>query len=124
MVDDNKLQRQIHKRMVEQAGYQCDVAASGAQAIELVQKHSYSLILMDLMMGELDGWSTSKSIKMALLQTVGPQGMPRIVAVTGMLVDEKVISECTAAGMEEIIQKPVSSGMLKKVLSNYMGDNT
>jgi len=123
VVDDNKLQRQIHKRMVEQAGFQCDVASSGPQAIEMVQKHSYSLILMDLMMGDTDGWSTSKTIRKILLQTVGYGGLPRIIAVTGLHVDSKLISECAAAGMDEILQKPVSPAILNRILSKYAGQS-
>jgi len=121
VVDDNKLQRQIHKRMAEQAGFQCDVAASGPQAIEMVQKHSYSLILMDLMMGDTDGWTTSKTIRKILLQTVGHAALPKIIAVTGLQVDSKLISECAAAGMDDILQKPVSPTILNKILSTYAG---
>lgn len=121
VVDDNKLQRQIHKRMVEQAGFQCDVASSGPQAIEMVQKHSYSLIMMDLMMGDTDGWSTSKTIRKILLQTIEYVGLPKIIAVTGLQVDSKLISECAAAGMADILQKPVSPAVLNKILSNYAG---
>lgn len=119
VVDDNKLQRQIHKRMVEKAGFQCDVAPSGAQAIEMVQKHSYQLILMDLMMGGMDGWATSKAIRKTLFQSVGRSGIPIVVAVTGLRVDDKLTSDCHAAGMDDILQKPVSPAMLGKVFSNY-----
>jgi len=119
VVDDNKLQRQIHKRMVEQAGFPCDTASGGTQAIEMVRKHSYSLILMDLMMGDMDGWSTSRTVRRELLQTVGHQGLPRIIAVTGMQVDSEITKECVDAGMEDIIPKPVSPAILNKLLSDY-----
>jgi len=125
VVDDNKLQRLVHKRMVEQAGFTCDIAVSGAQALEMVRdgEHAYSLILMDLMMEGTDGWTASKLIRQALLPRVGHVGLPRIVAVTGMKIDTKLISECAEAGMADIIQKPVSASGLSRVLSNYANES-
>jgi len=123
VVDDNKLQRLVHKRMVEQAGFQCDIALSGAQAVEMAREHSYSLILMDLMMEGIDGWTTSKLIRKALLPKVGHTGLPRIVAVTGMQIDTKLIDECADAGMADIVQKPVSATSLNRLLSNCAGES-
>jgi CheY-like chemotaxis protein len=121
VVDDNRLQRQIHKRMVDQAGFECDVASTGQQAIELVQKHSYSLILMDLVMSPADGWSTSRKIRTLLLQTLGCLSLPTIVAVTGLYVDDKLVQECKDAGMDDVVQKPVSPTILHRVLSRHAG---
>jgi len=121
VVDDNRLLRQIHKRMVEQAGFPCDVASSALQALEMVQKHSYSLILMDLMMEGMDGWSGAKAIRQKMLQTVGYSGIPKIVAATGLHIDSKLIDECTEAGMDDIIHKPVSPAVLTKLLNRYAG---
>jgi CheY-like chemotaxis protein len=118
VVDDNKLQRQIHKRMVDQAGFECDVATSGSQAIDMVTKHAYSLILMDLMMGDTDGWSTATKIRTLVRQTLGEENLPKIVAVTGLHIDSKLIHKCSLSGMETIIQKPVSQNVLRKLLSS------
>lgn len=120
VVDDNRLQRQIHKRMVEQAGFICDVAVSGEEAVEMVKKTPYSLILMDLVMAPMDGWNTSKKIRM--MEAVGVVGaLPKIVAVTGLQVDEKMVDKCKGSGMEEVMQKPVSPSLLTKVLTQHVG---
>jgi len=125
VVDDNKLQRQIHKRMVEQAGFKCDIAADGTQALEMAAANSYSLVLMDLMMGGTDGWSTSRRMRRQLLGAsggVGVDNLPRIVAVTGMHIDSKLIRECADAGMDDIIHKPVAPAVLNKLLSNHAAE--
>jgi len=124
IVDDNRLQRQIHQRMVEQAGYDCDVAFGGAQALELVEKHTYSLILMDLVMSPLDGWTTAKKIRSSLLQTIGFNSSTRIVAVTGLRVDDSLKKECTDSGMDEVVQKPISPAQLNKVLNKHTSQRT
>jgi len=121
VVDDNKLQSRIHGRMVEQAGVPCDITFSATEAIEMVQKYSYSLILMDLMMGDMDGWSGSKSIRKVLLKSIGHAGLPRIVAVTGLHIDAKLVGACADAGMDDIVQKPVSPAVLGTLLRKYAG---
>lgn len=120
VVDDNKLQGKIHKRMVEQAGFKCDVAASGAQAIEMAQETRYRLVLMDLMMAGRDGWSTARKIRKNSLSGADPIEPPRIVAVTGLHIDNKLIKECADAGMEDIIHKPVSPPVMTKLLSSFV----
>jgi len=117
VVDDNKLQRLIHKRMVEQGGFSCDVASSAVQAIEMVEKHSYSLILMDLMMSGMDGFEGAKNIRQLLMQSVG--SVPTILAVTGLEGDSVLVKQCKEAGMEDIIHKPVSTASLNKLLVKY-----
>jgi len=116
IVDDNNLQRLIHKRIVEQAGYDCDIAFSGIQALELVQKHSYSFILMDLIMSPMDGWTTAKKIKLYLIQSLGfSSSSPKIIAVTGLAIEENLIKQCKDAGMDDVLHKPISTTILKNV---------
>jgi len=107
--------------MVEQAGLDCDVASSAAQAIELVQKHVYALILMDLVMTPTDGWSISRKIRATLQHTLGTSPLPKIVAVTGLHMDEALLRSCAEVGMEEVVKKPISPAMLHKVLSKHAG---
>lgn len=120
IVDDNRLQRQIHKRMAEQAGYECDAVQDGAQALELIQKHSYYLVMMDLIMSPMDGWTAAKKIRTSLLLTLGfPSSLPKIVAVTGMQIDEQLSKQCKDAGMDEVVQKPINTELLNKVLHKH-----
>lgn len=116
IVDDNNLQRLIHKRIVEQAGYDCDIAFSGIQALELIQKHSYSFILMDLIMSPMDGWTTAKKIKLSLIQSLGfSSSSPKIIAVTGLAIEENLIKQCKDAGMDDVLHKPISTTILNNV---------
>lgn len=116
VVDDNKLQRTIHKRMVEKAGFCCDLAVNGDEAVAMARDTPYALILMDLMMEGDDGWTTTRRIRKTT--PLPGQNHPRIVAVTGMHVDSSLISDCCDAGMDDIVQKPVSSAVLSKVLTS------
>ena len=106
--------------MIEHLGYECDAAENGEEGLKLIEKHSYSFILMDLIMSPMDGWTTSKKIKSSLLLSLGfSSSFPKIIAVTGLNVDEKLVKQCNDAGMEEVLHKPISTVMLNKVLHKH-----
>ena len=104
--------------MVEQEGYACDIAISGAHAIEMAKNGNYCLVLMDLVMSPLDGWTTSKTLRILSPPSTTPSA-PRIVAVTGLPVDEGLRAQCADAGMDDVVQKPVSQKLLNNLLSKH-----
>lgn len=63
VVDDNAINRLLVQSLLEENGYKADTAIDGLQAIELVLRHRYDLILMDLMMPGMTGIETARRIR-------------------------------------------------------------
>lgn len=63
VVDDESNIREVLKEYAEFEGHQVDEASDGMQAIELVKKNNYDVIVMDVMMPRLDGYSACKEIR-------------------------------------------------------------
>ena len=63
VVDDEKLIRMVIKDYLENEGYFVDEASNGQDAISLALKNNYSLIIMDIMMPVMDGFTAVKEIK-------------------------------------------------------------
>lgn len=63
IVDDEINIRRVVKEYAEFEGYEVGEAANGMEAVELVKNNDYDLIVMDIMMSKLDGFSTCKEIK-------------------------------------------------------------
>lgn len=63
VVDDEEKIRLIIRKYGEFEGYEIDEAANGMEAVEKCQKQDYDLLIMDVMMPELDGFSTCVAIK-------------------------------------------------------------
>lgn len=63
IVDDEEMIREVLKEYVEFEGYEADEAADGMEAVRLCRENDYDVILMDVMMPKLDGFSAVKEIK-------------------------------------------------------------
>ena len=63
IVDDEVNIRLVVKEYAEFEGYDVDEAENGMQAIDMVKNNDYDLIIMDVMMPKLDGYSACKEIK-------------------------------------------------------------
>ncbi|WP_430409064.1 response regulator [Kordia sp.] len=98
VVDDNKINRVVTKRILMSKGYQCDVAEDGFQALEKVKNNSYNLILMDINMPKINGIETTKQIRTLQIETP-------IIALTAVEEDQ-IKDQIYDAGMNDFIIKP------------------
>ena len=63
VTDDEANIRLVVKEYAEFEGYEVDEAENGMQAIDMVKNNNYDLVIMDVMMPKLDGYSACKEIK-------------------------------------------------------------
>jgi len=112
VVDDNQLQRLILEKMVKRAGFPCDSAANATEALQMIRHTHYSLILMDCMMSDMDGWTAAAKIR----EEYGDRKI-MIVAVTGLTRGTDLYFKCKSAGMDDVAQKPLSRDKLNSWLA-------
>lgn len=98
IVDDNRINQVVTKRILEKKNFNCDVAGDGITAVQKVRDESFDLVLMDLNMPGLTGFEATKEIRK--FNTEIP-----VVALTAVEVEE-VREEIKSAGMNDIIVKP------------------
>lgn len=109
IAEDNHINQKLILRILNKLGYQPMVAENGAEALRMVQKHNYDLVLMDVQMPEMDGLEATQAIRLAkILQ-------PKIVAMTAnaMIEDREM---CISAGMDDYLSKPLDISALMKIL--------
>ncbi|MGV8980126.1 response regulator transcription factor [Clostridium sp.] len=63
LVDDEERMRDMIKEYTSLEGYDIDEAADGVKALELFKQNKYSLIILDVMMPKIDGWSVCREIR-------------------------------------------------------------
>ena len=98
IVEDNKINQMITKKILEKNKMICDVADNGEDAIEMVKKNTYNLILMDIHMPGISGIVATQKIREF------NKNIP-ILALTAVTIEDN-LDEFYRAGFNEIIPKP------------------
>jgi CheY-like chemotaxis protein len=99
VVEDSPVIRQVAVRQLARFAVDVDYAANGKEALRLFHLHSFSLVLMDIQMPEMDGLEATRKMR-ALEKNTGKH--TPIIAITAS--DTK--QHCLAAGMDDYITKP------------------
>ena len=119
VVEDNDLNMEITRTILEENGYYVDGAVNGKEAYERFLSSAsgvYQAILMDLQMPVMDGCTAAKMIR----GSVHPQASSiPIIALTANAFAED-ITNALASGMNEHISKPIDHQRLIGVLGNYI----
>jgi CheY-like chemotaxis protein/HPt (histidine-containing phosphotransfer) domain-containing protein len=120
VAEDNLINQEVAVALLEQAGLQVDVASNGAEALDLVASHSYSLVLMDMQMPVLDGLQATRAIRVSEGAARGSSGggLP-IIAMTANAFGEDR-NACLAAGMNDHVAKPVDTELLYTTLLRWL----
>lgn len=119
LVEDNELNREIASEILSEAGFDIEEAEDGQRAVEMLKASEpgyYKLILMDVQMPVMDGYTATKEIRK--LDNKELAEIP-IVAMTANAFDEdkKKAFEC---GMNSHIAKPVDVGVLFDTLKRML----
>ncbi len=117
LVEDNVLNQQIARELLQRRGAQVDVAQHGQQALLALQEAGpgvYHVVLMDLQMPVMDGHEATAAIR----QDPRFHDLP-IVAMTAHVMPEER-ERCLAEGMDDHIGKPLDPIRLAAVVSRYL----
>ncbi len=113
VVEDNKINQVVTKKIIESNNYQCQVADDGYAAIDLLGRETFDLILMDINMPGINGFETTRIIREKGITTP-------IVALTAFEKDE-IAEEVISSGMNDIIIKPFEPIKLFRIISGLIG---
>jgi CheY-like chemotaxis protein len=116
VAEDVELNQYLVRRIMESWGFTVDVVNNGREAVTMVQKNNYDLVLMDIQMPEMDGIEATQAIRQ--LSDPAKAVIP-IVALTANALkgdSEKYL----ASGMNDYLPKPLNEQKLFIVISNNL----
>jgi CheY-like chemotaxis protein len=118
IVDDHEAVREALLGMVEEAGYEAVAFASAAAALVRIAEQPPSLILLDMMMPDIDG--ADFLARLARLRE-GRTVPVIVVSALGPLLEGLRGSDVNAAGVSEVLAKPVSYATLVAAIERVIG---
>jgi CheY-like chemotaxis protein len=107
VVDDNKVNRLLLGRGLEQQGHQVEFAENGQQALDRLRQERFDLVLLDIMMPELDGYQVLEQL------TGSPELRDIPVIMTSANDELDSVARCIEMGAEDFLVKPPNPVLLK-----------
>jgi signal transduction histidine kinase/CheY-like chemotaxis protein len=115
LVEDNDINQQIAEGFLEQLGLSYDVATNGQEALDMIQRSSYKLVLMDCLMPIMDGYQATHEIR----KLPSPLNTLPVLALTANALSSD-IKKCYQAGMDDHISKPIDMAELESKLKAWL----
>ncbi len=100
LVEDNRSEAMLTKKLLEDGGYEVDWVADGKSAIMKARTHSVDVVLLDLVLPDMDGHQVCRWLKL----NEHTKGIPIIIVTARSGVKNKVL--CLEAGADDYIAKP------------------
>ncbi|MFT5298787.1 MAG: signal transduction histidine kinase/CheY-like chemotaxis protein [Colwellia sp.] len=112
LVEDNRINQIVAKKTLEPLNISIDIAENGLQAVEKMKNDTYSLVLMDIQMPELDGLQATEQIRMFDKDTV----------IIGMSAHASIqdTEKAIKSGMNDYMTKPIKQKTVFLMISEYI----
>ncbi len=114
LVEDNDINQQVARELLEGAGMRVSIAQNGREAVAMVAEQPFDAVLMDIQMPEMDGYEATVAIR-------GDrrfQDIPIIAMTAHALASER--DKCLASGMNDYVTKPIDPDLLFGALVRWM----
>jgi PAS domain S-box-containing protein len=117
LVDDDSMIRLLGQIILENLGFEVDLAEGGAEAIEMLNDHTYDILVLDIYMPGVSGIDVAN-----FLRQVKQNETTKILAVTAAFM-KKDIQKYKAAGINDYMSKPFKESKLYKAISKLLTEN-
>ena len=115
LAEDSEANSYILQAYLEIAGHTVDSASNGVEALKLAETTPYDAILMDISMPEMDGLEATRRLR----SSAGENQNTLVIALTAH-VQKEIREQCTEAGMNDFLAKPVSRDQLLETLDQLI----
>ena len=111
VVDDDHLTREMIRRRLRHMGFEIVLASDGLEALAALERESFDLVLLDVLMPQMDGFETLDRIRSHKIWRSIP------VVMLSALDDTETTARCITAGAEDYVPKPFNSVVLRARIS-------
>ncbi len=121
LCDDNIINQKVALRLLQQMGYQADVAANGLECLKALERQPYDMIFMDVQMPEMDGLEATRQIRERQKNPEANGNFKQNISIVAMTANamQGDREKCLAAGMDDYIAKPVRPDDVRRILERW-----
>jgi CheY-like chemotaxis protein/HPt (histidine-containing phosphotransfer) domain-containing protein len=112
VAEDNQMNQQLVKHLMKSWSLDHSIVSTGVEAVEELQKNFYSIVLMDIQMPDMDGYTATTIIRNELKLDV-----PIIAMTAHAMVGEK--EKCLQLGMNDYVSKPIKETVLYNIIARH-----
>ncbi|PHM71361.1 aerobic respiration two-component sensor histidine kinase ArcB [Xenorhabdus kozodoii] len=116
LVEDIELNVIVARSVLEKLGNSVDVAMNGRDALAMFDPDEYDLVLLDIQLPDMTGLDIARQLH----QRYASQSLPPLIALTANVLKDK--KEYLDAGMDDVLNKPLSVKALTAVIEKYWGN--
>ncbi len=117
VADDNAVNREVARRLLERMGCEVELAGDGLEALRAHERQAYDLILLDCQMPAPDGYETAGRIR----EREAAEGRRTPLVALTASAGEEDRQRCLAAGMDDRLLKPIRLEALRELLDKWGG---
>ncbi|ALU45232.1 hybrid sensor histidine kinase/response regulator [Pseudoalteromonas rubra] len=114
LVEDNSTNQEIAAEMLSSLNLQVSIAENGQVAVEMIKEQAFDIVLMDIQMPVMDGYSATKYIRKLSQFNALP-----IIAMTANVMNED-LQKCQSAGMNDHIGKPINFNQMAETIRHHL----
>ncbi|MEQ9607282.1 MAG: ATP-binding protein, partial [Kiloniellaceae bacterium] len=116
VVDDQAMNRRVLERQLERLNIDCDLADDGRQALDLLTRRRYDIVIADCAMPVMDGLEMTRQLRAA--EAAAGRARTTVIALTANAITG-ASQDCYAAGMDAFLTKPLQLAELSDVLRQW-----
>jgi len=116
VVDDNEMNQDLMANILSYWGFTYSVASNGNEAIAILQNETFDLVLMDIQMPEMDGYSTTSYVREVMKSEI-----PIVAMTAHAMLGER--EKCIALGMHDYVSKPIDEHALFALIQKFTSND-
>ncbi len=116
LVEDNPVNQRLALKLLEKHGYDVSIANNGIEALDIIKKEKFDVILMDVQMPKMDGFATTTEIR-KMEENTG-EHIPIIAMTAHALKGDR--EKCLSMGMDDYISKPIKTCELLEIIEKWI----
>jgi PAS domain S-box-containing protein len=118
LAEDNLVNQMIAKRLLEKQGHTITTVLDGKEALGMLKKRSFDLVLMDVQMPRMDGFETTAAIRQREREAKDSPHIPIIAMTAHVMKGDR--EKCIEVGMNGYISKPIDPELMMKTINQAL----